>query len=325
MKRQFILLLGLATALNIGLASSAGAGTGDYPAKGKAITLIVAQPPGGSTDIGARILADELKKVLEVPIQIVNKPGGGGQIGYTELSRSKPDGYTIGVVAWPSLVTSYLDPKREAVYTRKNFQPVAMHLYDPGAVAVKADSKYKSIQDLIDAAKAAPNTITAGAAGILNPGHLGILLTERAAKVQFRTVQLAGDAPAMTALLGRHIESFFAIPSGFLAHLKSGEARVLAVMGDKENPFLPGVKTMRQQGYDFTNELYRGILAPAGTPKEIVNILTTAIKKAMESEEHKSRTQASLATERYMTPEELESFWVRQETLLADMIKPFLK
>ena len=125
-----------------------------FPEKGRTLTHIVAYPPGGGTDVTARLLAPMLEKELGIQVQVLNKGGAGGQIGFTELVRSKPDGYTIGNLILPTVITTYLDPTRKAVFSRKSFQLLALQDNDPGIIAVKATGPFKTLKDLIDAAKA---------------------------------------------------------------------------------------------------------------------------------------------------------------------------
>ncbi len=133
----------------------------------KPIQLMVAFPAGGSTDVAARIVAAIAEKALGQSIVVVNKGGAGGQIGWTELVRQKPDGYYIGFINLPATNTVILDPERKAIFTEKDFTPIINQVLDPGVIWVRADSPYKTVQDLIDAAKKSPGTIRAATTGIL--------------------------------------------------------------------------------------------------------------------------------------------------------------
>src|SRR5215204_5738261 len=159
-------------------AAAGSAGAQDFPTK--PVQLMVAYPPGGSTDIGARIVASIAEKTLGQPIVVVNKGGAGGQVGWTEMVRQKPDGYYIGYINLPATNTVILDPDRKAIFNEKDFTPIINQVLDPGVIWVRADSPYKTVQDLIDAAKKAPNTIRAATTGILSDDHLAILMAESA-------------------------------------------------------------------------------------------------------------------------------------------------
>jgi len=134
-------------------------GAADFPQKGKAIQVLVGFAAGGSSDAGARILASGLEKELGASVLVVNKPGASGQIAYTALTQAKPDGYTLVNTNFPSSIISYLDPARKATYTRKSFEVLALHVIDPGLIAVKADSPHKTLKDLVEAAKANPKKV----------------------------------------------------------------------------------------------------------------------------------------------------------------------
>ena len=174
-------------------AAAAAPAKAAFPEAGKPITFIVPFSAGGSTDIAARTLAPYLEKELGVPVNIVNKPGAGSQIGLTEMTQSKPDGYTIAYANLPGPITIYLNPDRKATFTKKDFAPIAMHLINPGAVAVKADGPYQSMKDLVDAAKANPGGIKAATTGLLSDDHLAILNVANAAGVKFAIVHFDGN------------------------------------------------------------------------------------------------------------------------------------
>ena len=159
-----------------GMVFSVPALAASFPQKGKAIQLLVHFTAGGSSDVGARILASGLEKELGTSVVIVNKPGANSQIGMTALAQARPDGYTFGTTNFPVAVTTYLDLERKAVYSRNSFQPLALHVADPNLFAVKANSPYKTLNELVEAAKAKPKTITISS-GVLNDDQIAILLT----------------------------------------------------------------------------------------------------------------------------------------------------
>jgi hypothetical protein len=152
--------------IGVGLASALVAGRAEAQAfPGRPINLIVMANAGGSTDVGARVVAAIAEKIAGQPIVVINKVGAGGQVGWTELARSKPDGYTIGFVVLPGMNTVVLDPERKATFTEDSFIPVANQVLDPGVLWVKADSPFKTFKDLIDAARKAPHTVRAATTG----------------------------------------------------------------------------------------------------------------------------------------------------------------
>ncbi len=293
----------------------------DFPAKGKNISLIVPFPAGGSTDVGARLLAPLMEKELGVPVQVVNKAGAGSQVGITDLVQSKPDGYTLAYTLLPATVTIYLDPERKAVFGRKDLQFVAMHVSDPQLVAVAANSPYKTLKDLIDAAKANPEKIKAASVGILGPEHLSILQLQKAAGVKFAIVQFDGSAPATSALLGGHTDFQMGTLGVFASAYKNGQVRFLGVMDKEESRLAPGVKTLESQGYKIYSYVSRALSVPAGTPAPVVDILTSAVKKAMESEDHKKKIEEMGMTLTYMGPDKTAAFWDDVEA----QVKPLME
>ena len=293
----------------------------DFPAKGKTITLIIPWAAGGPTDVGARLLAPLLERELGVPVQIVNKAGAGSQVGLTELVKAKPDGYTIAYANLPAVLAIYLDPERKSVFTRKDMQLIGLHVFDPGAVGVKADSPYKTMKDLIDAAKASPEGIKGATTGLWGIGHLALLQVGRKAGVEFSMVQFDGGGPAVTALLGGHVDSYWGTVGDHLTYIKSGQVRLLGVMDKQESRFAPGIKTLEALGYPVYLNSSRGLVAPAGTPKEIVDTLSAALKRATADEEHRKKMEEMSLQVTYMSPDEFTAAWTEYEALAADLMK----
>lgn len=293
----------------------------EFPVKGRAITYIVPFDAGGAADMVARAIAPGLEKELGTPVQVVDKPGAGSQLGVTELARSRPDGYTIGVTNLPTTVTTYLDPERKAIYNRESFIPVAGYAVDPDVLAVKADSPYKTAKELIEAARANPEKIRmASASGKLSPPHLGILLTEKAANVKFATVLFDGGGASTTALVGGHVDAAVGSGGNYLSQVKGGQLRAIAVMDREPSPYFPDAKTMVSQGYDVIMMVNMGISVPAGTPKEIVDILTAATKKAMESGEVKSRLDSVGVAPRFMSGADFAARWTETESTVKPLM-----
>lgn len=292
-----------------------------FPAKGKAISIIVPFPPGGGTDIAARVLAPLLEKELGVPVQIVNKAGAGAQTGLAELALAKPDGYTVGYTNLPAAVLIYLDPERKATFTLKSFQPVANQVRNSVVAAVQSGSPYKSMKDLIDAAKASPDKIKVGTPGVMSPAYLGILQLQEVTGAKFRIVNFEGGAPLVTALLGGQIDVGFPVIPEILSHSKSGLLRVLGIMDDDVSKLLPDAKTMASQGYQVSMPTSLGISAPAGTPREIVDILSGAAKKAIATEEHQKKVAELGYDLFYQDPGQFSKFWADYEIKIQSLMQ----
>jgi tripartite-type tricarboxylate transporter receptor subunit TctC len=274
------------------------------------VSLMIAYPAGGSTDIGARIVAAIAEKALGQPIVVVNKAGAGGQVGWTELSRQKPDGYYIGYINLPALNTVITDKDRQAIFDVKSFTPIINQVLDPGAIWVAANSPYKSMKDVIDDAKKKPNTLRAATTGILSDDHLAILMTEEAVPgVHFRLVHLTGGAPMMKETLAGNIDVAFDNVGSIVKQVKSGQVRALAVMDTERSKFLPDVPTMKELGYpSVISSSTRGIAGPKGMDPKIVKKLQDVLKKAMEDPEHKKKMEDVGLAVKIMTGEEYQKY-----------------
>lgn len=257
----------------------------EYPTK--PVTLMVAWPPGGGTDVGARIVASIAEKELGKPVVILNKPGAGGQIGFTELARQKPDGYYIGFINLPSLNTIILDPDRKAAFSLDSFTPIINQVLDLGVIYAKPDGPYKTLKDVIEEARKRPGEVRAATTGILSDDHMAILMLEEAAKVQFRIVHFEGDPPLIASLLGGQIDIGFMNVSGLVPRVKSGQLRALAILDKERSKFHPNLPTSVELGYPTViSSSARGIAGPKGIPEAISKKLQAAFKKAMEDPEH---------------------------------------
>jgi tripartite-type tricarboxylate transporter receptor subunit TctC len=311
----------LAIALLLGSAGLAESAKVDYPRKGQPITMIIPWAAGASSDLGGRLLAMGMEKELGVPVLVVNKPGASGQIGLTDVAKARPDGYVIGYCAMSSAVLPYLDTSRKATFQRKELIGVAAHVGDVRAVAVSTKSPYKTIKDLAEAIKANPGKVKAGTNGAMTDCHFAQLLFAKMSGGEFGYVHFKGGGETIPALMGGHVDTYFGSSSELSRFYKSGEFRVLAILGEKESKFLPGVKTAKAQGYPVSFTTYRNIYAPGGTPREFVNILAGSIKKVMESEEHRKKMEDELSLPlEFQGPAEVEKAWDEMEENMKKLI-----
>ncbi len=283
----------------------------DYPKR--SISLIVPFAAGGSTDIGFRLLGAAMEKVMGSPVEIVNKAGAGSQVGNTELANAKPDGYTIGSVAAPGTITIYLDPERKATFKWGSFAPIGLHVWDPNVVIVAADSKYKTLKDLLDDAKQRPSAVKIANTGILGDDDLAILKLQKATNAKFAIVNFDSGAPALTALLGGHIDAAVQNVGDILTSFKGGKVRLLAVLDNQRSKFIPDVPTAEEQGVKVYNNSSRALVAPKGTPKEIVTYLAQVMEQAMKDPEQVKKLDEGGFTLRYLGPEQLDKYWQQQE------------
>jgi tripartite-type tricarboxylate transporter receptor subunit TctC len=307
MKSHIKAIAGAVLALAAAIAGAAA--QTDYP--NKPVQLMVAFPPGGSTDVGARIVASIAEKALGQPIVVINKGGAGGQVGWTELVRQRPDGYYIGYINLPATNTVILDPERKAIFNEKDFTPIINQVLDPGVIWVRADSPYKTVQDLIEAAKKSPNTIRTATTGILSDDHLAILMTEEAASgAIFRIVHLDGGATQFKEIMAGNIDVAYDNVGSIVPRIRSGEVRALAVMDEVRSKFLPDVPTMKEVGYPTViSSSTRGIAGPKGLPAPVVNKLRDVLKKAMDDPEHVKKLEDQGLAIKIMIGEEYEKYF----------------
>ena len=249
---------------------------------------MVAYPPGGSTDIGARIVASIAEKAIGQPVVVVNKGGAGGQVGWTDMSRQKPDGYYIGFINLPGFNTVIADPERQAIFDTKSFTPIINQVLDPGVIWVRAESPFKTLKDVVDAAKAKPGEVKASTTGILSDDHLAILMMEEAAPgATFRLVHLEGGAAQMKETLGGNVDVSFDNVGSIVKQVKGGQVRALAVTDPERSKFLPDVPTTKELGFPTViSNSTRGIAGPKGMDPKVVAKLQEVLGKAMADPEH---------------------------------------
>lgn len=291
------------------LALAAPVAAQDFP--NKPIQLMVAYPPGGSTDIGARIVASIAEKAIGQPVVVINKGGAGGQVGWTELSRQKPDGYYIGFINLPGFNTTIIDPERQAIFDTKSFTPIINQVLDPGLVWVKADSPFKTLKDIVEAAKKEPGKLRAATTGILSDDHLAILMLEEANPgASFRLVHLDGGAPMLKETLAGNIDVAFDNVGSVVKQIQAGQVRGIAVMDTQRSKFLPDVPTTVELGMSTViSSSTRGIAGPKGMDPKVVAKLQDVLKKAMADPEHVSKLEAVGLGIRVMVGDEYKKYY----------------
>jgi tripartite-type tricarboxylate transporter receptor subunit TctC len=296
-----------------------------FPEPGRPITVIVPYPPGGGSDITARALAPELERVLGVPVVIVNRPGAGSQIGMTELTRARPDGHTIAYGLWPSTFTLYLDPSRRTPFNRDSFVPLAMHVIDPGAILVPAASPIQSFADLVATARARPGALSMADPGSLSWEHISSLQLQKALGIEFNQVHFLGTAPVITALAGRQIDVTMASSGTAVVQSRAGLVRVLAVLSDRPNDFLPGVPTLASLGVPLSAGSARGFVAPAGTPEPVVRRLAEALERAITSPAHREQLRRIGLDISFMSPADFSDYWTREENAMRPVVQEIVR
>jgi tripartite-type tricarboxylate transporter receptor subunit TctC len=307
MKKAFA--IASAAMLSVFAASSVHA---DYPER--PINMIVAFSAGGGTDIAARTIAPFIEDHLDGSIQVMNRAGAGGEVGFTALATARPDGYTIGFINVPTLLT--IPIQREANYTLDDIQPIGRIVYDAGAFSVREDSDFETLEDLVAHAKEHPNTITYGTTGIGTDNHLAALQFERQAGIELRHVPFSGAADLRAATLGGHIAIGTMNISEAVDDLEAGSIRVLGQMSDERWEAASEVPTFKEQGYELVMGSHRGIAAPAGLPEDVLEKLSAAVENALADPEFQEKAKQQNLPLAFIGPEE---FQAELERLNADM------
>lgn len=264
-------------AITLALATPATAQ--DYPTK--PITVVVSYAAGGNNDLRARQLAVPISAALGKLVITENRPGASGNIGHAAVARAAPDGYTIGIGAMgPLAVNSALFPNMG--FKPEDFTPVVLIERAPLVLVTRADKPYKSVKDVVTAAKAKPGSLTIGNAGSAGAHHLAAEAFEQAAGIDMIDVPYKGGGPAAAALLAGEIDMMFEQTYAALPSVEAGKTRALAVTSEKRLPSLPDVPTMAELGYpQATISNWLGLIAPKGTPPEIVRKLNQAYNDAL--------------------------------------------
>ena len=285
------LFAALAGTLSCLLAGVGTAGAADYPTR--QVTLVVPYPPGGGVDAMARVVAQKLSEAFKQQVVVENRGGGGGTIGTKAVARAAPDGYTLllghtGTISInPSLyVNAGLDP-------RKDFAPIGLVASMPVVLLANASFPAKTVADFIALAKKQPGKLNLGTSAVGTGGYMCAELFKSMAGIDVAIIPYKGTAPVMNDLLGGHVPMAFGVLPPALGNIQAGKLRAVAVASLKRSSLLPDTPTFDESGLPgFEGVLHYGVLAPAGTPKEIVDKLSAELRKLVGTEDVKKRIYA---------------------------------
>ena len=295
--------------------SSAAPAVAEYPER--EITVIVPWAAGGGTDLITRFLADLMQKDLGKPVVVVNKPGGGGLVGFKQLAAAKPDGYTLGITTNSLILhkyssSSYLDWRELA--------PIALHNNDPAGFTVNVDAPWKTIKEALDYARANPMKMRVGNSGPGAIWHVAAAMLGSKTGAQFTHVPYGGAAPAATALAGGHIEATSVSPAEVGTLIKGGKLRLLAIASEKRDPLFSDVPTFKESGIDFVMGVWRCLEAPKGTPKEIISKLENSVRTAVNDPKFKDFMTKNGFGQAFMGPAESAAVMARDEKDLEKIV-----
>jgi tripartite-type tricarboxylate transporter receptor subunit TctC len=310
-------LLGLAGAL-LALAAHAQS---DYPSH--AVTMIVPFPPGGVADITARPVAEAMGRHLQQPVVVENKAGAGGGVGMQYVARARPDGYTVLLALSSISIIPEADKVlgRDPMFQLNQLVPIARFTADPTVLVVLADSPYRTVGDLVEAARKSPGTIPYGSSGNYGTMHVPMEMLSGAAGVKMLHVPFTGAGPAVVALLGGQVQALSTGPSTIMGHLKGGKVRVLASWGEARHPALPDVPTLKELGYDAQFSQWTGLFVPAGTPEPVIAKLREAARFAVDDASFKAALAKVDTPVQYLDQPQFRGFWDADARKLADVVK----
>jgi tripartite-type tricarboxylate transporter receptor subunit TctC len=296
-------MIRLLIALLASVAVAAPAHAQTYPSK--PIRLIVPFTPGGGTDFVSRLVANELAKSTGWTVIVENKAGAAGTIGLIEAARANTEGYDMVMGQADNMIIAPAIQKNVPIDMLKDLTPVVLVASSPFLLMTEANSKYKTLGDIIAAAKANPTAITYGTAGHGTFPQLAMELLQSAGNFKVVEISYKGAAPAMTDLLGGHTSmAALSIASG-MPHIQAGKLRGIAVTSAKRNPALPDVPTVAESGFkDFDANGWLGILVPNGTPPAVIARLNAEIGKVMQKDEVRKALISQGVEARTSTPEE---------------------
>jgi len=242
-----------------------------------------------------------------------------------KVADADVDGYTLGFVSLPATNMMYLDEERGAQFTRESFQPVAVHDTDTVAVAVSGDSSYESLDDVVAAAKANPGSITAGSSGVLAVGHLGVLALQKAAGIEIRWSNFEDSGQLRTSVLGESVTLEVGPVSELAPAASSGDLRILALLGDERmDGDLADVPTAAELGYDEVSvSANRVLVAPAGTPAEIVDALSHAIESAQEGDDYQQQASSRSLNLNFQDADAASELWERFDSSFGPIAQEY--
>jgi tripartite-type tricarboxylate transporter receptor subunit TctC len=254
---------------------------GKYP--DRPIKMIVAYSPGGATDIVARLIGGEMEKLLGQPIVIDNKPGGGSNIGTAEAARAEPDGYTLLLATIAQAINPAVYSKL-AYDTKKDFEPVVLTMTSPSILVVNPNVPAKTAGELVAWAKANPGKLTMASSGAGGSPHMAAELLKLRTGIDYLHIPYKGASPAMNDVLSGVVMGGFKTATAAIPQIKAGKVRALAVAAPQRLAQLPDLPTMAEAGFpDFNVASWNGVLAPAGTPKAIVDKLNAVINEVLKN------------------------------------------
>jgi tripartite-type tricarboxylate transporter receptor subunit TctC len=287
----------------------------------KPVKFIVPFPPGGATDISARMLGEQLSRIWGQQVIIENRGGAGGGVGAAEAARATPDGYTLFFPSGSVVTANQHIYAKMAYDPEKDFVPVTNVVSGPQVLTVPASSPFKTVKDLIDFAKANPGKLNFGHAGIGSQTHLAAENFVYQAKIEAQAVPYKGEGPGLAALIGAETNFFVGNVAASIGHINGGRLRALGVTSKSEAPQLPGVPPIAKTVPGFENTGWFGIVAPTGTPNEVIQKVYRDTKTALEDTRMRARLYAQGLAPVGNTPEQMGRAMKEETALWAKVVR----
>lgn len=281
------------------------------------IEFVVLFPAGSSADVTARVLAEGMARRLGTQIVVVNRPGGGGAVGYQYAVAQAPDGHHL---VWNSNSISTTYHTGTLPFDYQSFVPVARVQIETPLLFVRAEAPWKSLRDVLQHAKASPGKLTVGNSGFGSHTHLSSVWLFKASGLQVVDVPF-NAAQVVPSLLGGHVDAVVQLPGALAGHVKSGTVRALVALSGARDPFFPDVPTAREHGMNTAAELWRGVAAPKGTPPRVVARLEDAIRKTVTSPEFARATEKLLVAPAFLPAAEFGKMIAREDGEIAQTVK----
>jgi tripartite-type tricarboxylate transporter receptor subunit TctC len=300
------------------VAASAGAALAAFPEK--PIRLVVPFAPGGGTDLIARTLGAEMSKDLGQPIIVENKPGAGTMIGTDNVAKSAPDGYSIVIASFAHAVNPALQPKLP-YGSNKVFAPVMLIGRGPNVLVVRPDSQFKTVADIVAAAKANPGKLTFASQGAGTSAHLAGESFANLAKIKINHIPYRGAGPALTDLMGGQVDMMFATAAAVSPFVDSGKLKALGVTTVDPSPAFKGVPPIAASVPGYVVESWYGLYVPAATPAAVIERLNAAARKAARAPDFVRKVEHEGLVVSAGTPAELDAYVQAEEQRWARVIK----
>lgn len=293
----------------------------DYPTR--PITMIVPFPPGGVADTVGRPIAEAMARALKQPVVVENRSGAGGGIGMAAAAKAAPDGYTVLLALSSISIIPEADKilKRSPMYELSQLKPIARFTADPTVLVVRADSPWKTAQELIDELKKKPAAYTFGSSGNYGTMHVPMEMLKNTAGFRMLHVPYTGAGPAVLALLGGQVDALATGPATILQHVRAGRLRALAHWGEGRLAALPDVPSLTELGYRTTFAQWSGLFVPAATPDAVVQKLREAARFAANDAKVKQTISGAGSPVMYLDTPEFEKYWRADAAKMVEAVK----